>query len=862
MIDDSWELDTTHHGTPIFASGCAYFFGFSSECKFDATLVSNERIHPNNIETKIPHLANSGPLFMECRNYFNFPNHQKGMLVGFKMQEDLEWNFGIIHKVFPDHLYMQVYVLKHGSNKVSESTVATGSKVYPAFYPLLWDELVAKPTTVHGGISKTNGLLAHKGSYIFTNTNVSGIEISSKEPMGVLKRKKQINIEKKYVNEDSDEYLPDQLSGAKIASTKHKVECLEVLYKGQAMELRSTMVMNEQGILVAGMAIWPPPVTFNTILQTSQPSVHLTKATSCNNKKQKMQSYNSTKIQTLSTIEWGSHFDIWTVNMYDFHTFRYLNQVNGQLPKIALSGLEFVQQTNTKDFCFEQSFGGPDVLRVPKDVDIEPLDPIIPINKFVSSSDNWKKLPQQFVSKHRLRRKRIDGVSVPPYFREPDHVVIDNLITNVVFIKDFKERNRKFPVPDICFHVPFLSDYLRNKSSIVYSQRFAMIPKKVLPEVYAMEGCQLKDFEVGLEGFSVKTYMLPCFNKGDEGLSFHLLKPCEYDLAVSSGQYEILKDVIDIPEDNVDMAFGSKHPEPIYELPGIRISTWIVDQLVHDGRISPQFVELCTACVGIGYGSRHCCASIGLNLYFGQRVSGLSNPTPVEGYNSASQCEYYRSSYLRIQMFPVLHNLWRQLRKKAFYLQEKMDYYYVKLLTSLRLEPSKNDMSEFHHRSPCRVGIITSGNKSHLGFANESHLDTGDILSKDEIDRIMSGLTHSYNAIIQAQDLLPSSTVERGRKVIDYASRIQDRIQMAVPTTCAYQHVLMDDNIQLIQFFIMLGLGSAVFIHDYISHNFYAHCFLHNTSVCVGIDKDDRVWLSNKQQQCGYMFAWGGSIPN
>lgn len=57
----------------------------------------------------------------------------------------------------------------------------------------------------------------------------------------------------------------------------------------------------------------------------------------------------------------------------------------------------------------------------------------------------------------------------------------------------------------------------------------------------------------------------------------------------------------------------------------------------------------------------------------------------------------------------------------------------------------------------------------------------------------------------------------------------------------------------------MKGLGACVPLVDFISHNFYGHRFVHNTSLCLALDEEKRVWISNKPDPvCGYLFAWGG----
>lgn len=754
MDEDDCYSDYQDLKKTVYVSGCAYFFGFTQDKKFHGCIVQNERIHPDELSQKLPSISQSGPLFIECRNYFSFPNHQKGMLIGFLMPNSANWNFGIIHKVFPDKLYMQVHVLRDQSMIFNAPDANYQNKVYPPFFPLSW-EVLNGPT--------------------------------------------------------------------------HSIN--------QEMQLYKTLIVNEQGELVPGMAVWPPP----------NPEM-----------------YNISNQSPL--IEWQRHFELKSYNMFDFGTFRYLNQVNGRLPKIHKSGMDSIHNTNANDFCFEQSVHGADILRVPQDIEIEPLDENLPRYNFFIPTTDWMLVPKRLESNSKSRRTRNQHVTIPPYFWEPGHVVIDQIIDTVVYVLECIDRNLKHPIDEVSFHVPFPSDYLHKHNNYVYLQRFATISKSNLPQLHELEGCQTEEFEIGLEYLSLHTFHLPCFIEGDKGLSFHVLNKTEYDAALQSGQFELIKsklaDSDDVTNSLYDLLYGSITPCPVYKMPGIRVSTWIVDRMVHEGRVTPEFVDLCIACVGIGYGSRHCCATLGLNLYFGKRVSGMCNPTPVEGPDSATECEYYRSSFKNIQIFPILHNIWHRLRKKAFYLQEKMDYYLVKVLTSIKCSKSKSNDIDFHHRSPCRIGIITSGNHSVLGFANEAHMDTGDNLGDEVIESLLKEITDSYIDILASEDSILKGTLARSRTIIDYIYKIKDTIGISVPTTCAYQHVIIKQDIQLLQFFVMHGLGSCVFLHDFISHNFYAQSFLHNTSVCVGVDAENQVWLNNHSEKRGYVFAWGGSTPD
>lgn len=59
----------------------------------------------------------------------------------------------------------------------------------------------------------------------------------------------------------------------------------------------------------------------------------------------------------------------------------------------------------------------------------------------------------------------------------------------------------------------------------------------------------------------------------------------------------------------------------------------------------------------------------------------------------------------------------------------------------------------------------------------------------------------------------------------------------------------------------MEGLGCAVELQDGIGHNFEEYVFVHNTSLCIGVDEAGLVCTNDKVDN-GYDFAWGGSSPD
>ena len=57
-----------------------------------------------------------------------------------------------------------------------------------------------------------------------------------------------------------------------------------------------------------------------------------------------------------------------------------------------------------------------------------------------------------------------------------------------------------------------------------------------------------------------------------------------------------------------------------------------------------------------------------------------------------------------------------------------------------------------------------------------------------------------------------------------YVKKFDDVLGIATPTTCCYQEI-QHQQCDMVQFFVMQGLGSCVRLGGYMSHHFYAPTF-------------------------------------
>ena len=94
----------------------------------------------------------------------------------------------------------------------------------------------------------------------------------------------------------------------------------------------------------------------------------------------------------------------------------------------------------------------------------------------------------------------------------------------------------------------------------------------------------------------------------------------------------------------------------------------------------------------------------------------------------------------------------------------------------------------------------------------------------------------------------------------NYISKFNEVSGLTTPTTCCYQEI-KEQECEIIWFFVIQGLGSCVGLEGFMAHHFYAPTFVHNTSVCLAIDSENRVHVTNEQKCWGNMMAWGTHSP-
>ena len=258
-------------------------------------------------------------------------------------------------------------------------------------------------------------------------------------------------------------------------------------------------------------------------------------------------------------------------------------------------------------------------------------------------------------------------------------------------------------------------------------QHFAAISKTDFFQFVLKQGLVVEQFEDYMIEEALEIITVPTFYQARKGLIFLLLEPEEFEDEYYSTKFEGQnEDFFDFSQNLVPIVDGGVCMGPLFLSTGFRVSSWLTDSLSHCGTLLPRFVDLNISCLGRGFGSWDRTFCIGTNIYHGGRSSNCPCPSPIEGVGWSQQSEYYREGYKNWQFFPVIHSEWKLEKRCVMDFCKHMDYHMTKLLCS---KYPSNENNGVYDVSPCKIGIVTCGNKSTLGFANTPHMDKGDIIS-------------------------------------------------------------------------------------------------------------------------------------
>ena len=97
---------------------------------------------------------------------------------------------------------------------------------------------------------------------------------------------------------------------------------------------------------------------------------------------------------------------------------------------------------------------------------------------------------------------------------------------------------------------------------------------------------------------------------------------------------------------------------------------------------------------------------------------------------------------------------------------------------------------------------------------------------------------------------------------IKYANEFIKKSGMRDPKTCVYQLINNENDsygTNIIQYFIMHGLGLCIKVYSYVTHMFYAWLFSHNAAVPISIKK---IFYFISLNTYTNIFTWGAGNYN
>jgi hypothetical protein len=283
---------------------------------------------------------------------------------------------------------------------------------------------------------------------------------------------------------------------------------------------------------------------------------------------------------------------------------------------------------------------------------------------------------------------------------------------------------------------------------------------------------------------------------------------------------------------------------------GIPVSIWGKDPKLTKLQLDYSFANLALAVFGLGFGSRTCSPSHGMNQFCKPEGRGTAATTvsPAQAKEEICQQQYYREAQnSRMLAQPIVRRKLNELvtNVRLFgstcnnYLMGMVGYICTRQILTTGHVPKSNapqSLDDGDLRLP-------GSNRPGYGFVNSTHVDSVDKLSPEQVqDWIAIAEEKKYH---YCQELL-------GRAGTDFC----------LPTTCAYQIVFKGDaqkDLKVNAYFGMDGLGLSMPIVHGIGHHFLGAMFSHHTCLplCHRLS-DGKISASNHEDNC-LIVGWGGT---
>jgi hypothetical protein len=473
-----------------------------------------------------------------------------------------------------------------------------------------------------------------------------------------------------------------------------------------------------------------------------------------------------------------------TVQLHET-TGYYIQQIAG--PCLGARHVDY--RPLSSDGYIKMSTSGPDVIHLPTEMSWWPFNKVPVVDWSHSSMYKTDKV-----------KKEVGDLMVP-----------------VVYVKDDEEKR---------FMIPTVNSFLVPTGEIIQETmhykicNFAEIDESTLWNMLAIDSFDKAGLKNMLydRAIAIVCRVVPLFPK--LSLKIKLVTNEEFHVL------QLKKNHIALTCNGMEYIFGQE-AKPGLDI-GITISEWHRSTLKEETIMTYNFFESCVCVYGLGFGSRARSKCLGLNAYRDARTSTRPHPTPFVADEDIALHQYFNK---QLQNKPLLQPmLEKSINKMAHDIK--------------RFAESLNPGFGYLCTELCTKTIITSGTrprkygkrKSVLAFVNTSHVDSCDILTKDQMEELEKKISNdSYLRLIKLKGF-------------------------GLPTTCGYQFVMKEmynHSYQANQFFSLDGLGIAIPISDGLRHYFYASSFAHRTCLCLK-QLGSQISITNEKDDFT-ILAWGAS---
>ena len=291
---------------------------------------------------------------------------------------------------------------------------------------------------------------------------------------------------------------------------------------------------------------------------------------------------------------------------------------------------------------------------------------------------------------------------------------------------------------------------------------------------------------------------------------------------------------------------------------GTMVSCWGKHPLVTKIELSYEFAQAALGVYGLGYGNRLTTACGGLNMYFKERGRDdwRPHPTPMVATNEVGLHQYFNNrqkndlynAMIRRCIHEMAHNVLVCGKIANEPLMQLVGNICDRLILTTGHLPCRGKnkkLPDMLERTPLDPPHSRVWSKTPtFGFVNTSHVDHMDSLTKEQ--RQEWKMASEQNGWTFCKTLLSSP-------------------DFCLPTTCGYQFCFSSEEVtqqlSIMAFFSMEGLGLAVQLEHGIFHHFMPAMFSHRTClpVCkIGTSSSTMLSCCNSDNTF-LIVGWGNS---